>query len=73
MRYFRPKSSAWWSGVGLIVLGVAQISCRDCNLSEASQILTGLLGGTDSSPVGTILFGFGIIGIRDKLSRLNDG
>jgi len=70
MRYFRPKSTAWWGGVGLIALGIAQISCRDCQLSEASQIMTAVLGGADSSPVGSILFGLGIIGIRDKLSRL---
>ena len=70
MRYFRPKSAAWWGGALLILLGVLSLALPDSYaLTELGQAVTMLTGGTDASPGTMIALGIGIIGIRDKQER----
>ncbi len=70
MRYFKPKSLSWWSGIGLIGLGVATMFMPDnYTLTEFGTTLTMLSGGTDASPGVMVATGLGIIGLRDKLER----
>lgn len=80
MRYFRPKSVTWWAGVFSISLGVLMILTQnfyvlpddwDAILPEVAKIIVTLLGGYDTSPGMLIATGMGLIGIRDKLERMN--
>lgn len=73
MRYFRPRSMTWWSGLFSIALGVAMIVTQDIYiLPEVATVVVTLLGGYDTSPGMLIATGIGLIGIRDKLERMRD-
>lgn len=71
MRYFRPKSFAWWGGVGLIVSGLLIAAFPEQSQLGMFGSLLGLLtgGGEGASPAFLIFSGMGIIGIRDKQER----
>ncbi len=70
VRYFRPNSVAWWSGVGLVVLGVAALAMpASYTVTELGRAVALWVGGSDSSPGTMIAVGVGIIGLRDKLER----
>jgi len=70
MRYLRLKSLTWWSGLVAIVLGGAAMIRPEYGPNDDMRLLiTTLLGGSDSSPVGLILLGTGLIGLGDKLER----
>ena len=70
MRYLRLKSLTWWSGFVAIILGVVAMIRPEYGPNDDVRLLiTALLGGSDSSPVGLVLLGTGLIGIGDKLER----
>lgn len=70
MRYLRLKSLAWWAGIGMVGLGVLMIACTTCDMGEIAGAVSVLAGSGDASPGGLILFGLGLIGLRDKLERI---
>ena len=79
MRYIRPKSLTWWTGILCIALGVVQAAGWPLAWDGAQwatgvlgafrDALTALLGG-DGSPAALIGLGFGLIGVRDALARV---
>ena len=70
MRYVRPKSLSWWSGVTSVATGVLLMAVPDSYaLGEFGRLLSLLAGGVDASPAMLIYVGLGIIGIRDRLER----
>jgi len=70
MRYIRPKSLTWWSGIAAIGVGGATMAMPDSfALSQAGQLVTMFAGGGDASPAALIFLGTGLIGIRDRLER----
>lgn len=72
MSYFNPHSTAWWSGVGMIVLGILQMAAPVSPWPDQLAIIAGTLtGGQQFSPAYTILTGLSIIGIRAKQERGN--
>lgn len=78
-KYFRPKSWTWRAGIASIALGAAQLFFGGSipietmeKLGKASHIVSQLLGSSDSSPIGLITLGFGLIGVRRKLQELSD-
>jgi hypothetical protein len=71
MRYLHAHSVTWWAGVGAIMTGVAGLFGLDHPAyGQVATIVSTLMGGGDASPAGLIVLGFGLIGIRDKLSRM---
>jgi NAD/NADP transhydrogenase alpha subunit len=74
MRYFRPKSLTWWSGVASVATGVAAMVIPDnFALGEFGRFIAMLAGGADASPAALIFLGTGLIGIRDRLERAMNG
>jgi hypothetical protein len=70
MRYLRPKSLTWWSGVASISVGAAMLAMPgDYALTEVGRFISMLAGGGDASPAALIFLGTGLIGIRDRLER----
>ena len=83
MRYVRPNSLSWWVGILAIALGVLQAymigtgSLTPEGAAGGGLAVLGAFGdvlalvyGTGGNPVGLILLGLGIIGLRDKLERI---
>lgn len=70
MKYLHPKSLTWWSGLVSLVLGGLMIYCTQCEVAQLAELLSVLNGGSDASPVGMIVMGLGLIGLRDKLERI---
>ncbi len=82
MRYVRPWSLAWWAGVALIAMGVAQAAGWPSGWDEGADGLTGVLralaaalatltgaGGEYTPPGLMIATGVGLIGLRDAQVR----
>jgi len=70
MRYFRPKSLTWWSGIASVLVGLASLAVPESDtLGALGRLVLEITGGEDGSPTGMILLGLGLIGIRDKLER----
>ena len=70
MRYIRPLSLTWWSGVLSAATGAAVLAMPDdARLSEFGRLLAMLAGSADASPAALIFLGLGLIGIRDRLER----
>lgn len=70
MRYFRPQSLTWWAGICSVATGIASMAGAGQWTSDIGSLISLLAGGADSSPAGLIFLGLGLIGIRDKLSRV---
>ena len=70
MRYIRPKSMTWWAGVFSIGIGIAMMAGAGRWTNEFGVLIAMLSGNGDSSPAAMMGLGFGLIGIRDKLSRV---
>ena len=70
MNYIRPKSMTWWAGVFSIAIGIAMMAGAGGWANEFGVLISMLSGGGDSSPAAMMGLGFGLIGIRDKLSRV---
>lgn len=70
MRYIRPHSLTWWSGVFVLVIGVAALGMPDSyQVSQIGALVALLAGGADASPAALIALGLGLIGIRDVIER----
>lgn len=70
MRYIRPKSLTWWSGVFAIATGVASLAAPTLDvLGEIARLITMFAGSSDTSPAGLIFLGAGLIGLGDKFER----
>lgn len=70
MRYIRPKSLTWWSGVMLIVTGGSLVIVPESSaLREFGMLLSLFAGSGNASPAFLIFSGLGLIGIRDKMER----
>lgn len=72
MRYFRPKSLTWWSGIASITIGATAMLCDVCEISELQSLAAMLMGGTDGSPAMLIMMGLIAIGLYDKKARDHD-
>ncbi len=70
MRYFKPTSLTWWSGITALALGILMLVCRSCELGDFGALIAALAGSGDASPAGLIVLGLGLIGLRDKLGRM---
>ena len=70
MRYIRPTSMTWWAGVCSIAVGIAMMAGAGSWTNEIGVLIAMLSGGNSSSPAAMLGLGFGLIGIRDKLSRV---
>ena len=70
MRYVRPHSLTWWSGLSAIVTGVAALTLPASGpLAEVSRLVALLAGSGDASPAGLVFLGLGLIGLRDRIER----
>jgi hypothetical protein len=70
MRYIRPTSLTWWSGVFALSVGVALMVMPTTRpLGELARIIIILAGSSDASPAALIALGLGLIGLRDRLER----
>lgn len=69
-RYFRPHSLTWWAGAVSILVGVMQLFGVGSWVNEIGYIIAILAGGQDASPAASLVLGFGLIGIRDRLERV---
>lgn len=70
MRYIRPQSLTWWAGVFSIAVGIAMMAGAGRWTNELGVLIAMLSGEGNSSPAAMMGLGFGLIGIRDKLSRV---
>ena len=70
MKYVRPKSLTWWSGVACSATGVANMVMPHSYAgTEFSRLLAMFAGSADASPAALVFIGLGLIGIRDKIER----
>lgn len=70
MRYIRPTSLTWWSGLLAAVTGVGVLVLPATGpLGELARFVALLAGSGDASPAGLIFLGLGLIGLRDRLER----
>lgn len=79
MRYFRPTSLTWWTGIASVLLGVGlALGLQDAAagnpqaeviLQLVTQLITAATGSADASPATFILLGLGLIGLGDKVER----
>lgn len=70
MRYIRPRSMTWWAGVLSVAVGIAMMAGAGRWTNELGVLIAMLSGEGNSSPAAMMGLGFGLIGIRDKLSRV---
>lgn len=70
MRYIRPNSLTWWTGIVSILTGAALMAIPDSYaLGQFGALLSMLSGGGDASPAMLIYLGLGMIGLRDVIER----
>lgn len=70
MRYIRPRSMTWWAGILSVAIGIAMMAGAGSWTNELGVLIAMLSGEGNSSPAAMMGLGFGLIGIRDKLSRV---
>ena len=70
MRYIRPRSMTWWAGVFSVAIGIAMMAGAGRWTNELGVLIAMLSGEGNSSPAAMMGLGFGLIGIRVKLSRV---
>jgi hypothetical protein len=71
MKYFHPKSLTWWAAMVSILIGLAKLAgVTHPSLAPLSELIVALSGGADTSPVAMILGGLALIGLRDKMERM---
>lgn len=65
MKYFKPKSMTWWSGIGAIATGVySMFQPSNTVVGELAHLMALLTGGADAAPAVLIFSGLGLIGLR---------
>jgi hypothetical protein len=60
----------WWAGVLSVAVGIAMMAGAGRWTNELGVLIAMLSGEGNSSPAAMMGLGFGLIGIRDKLSRV---
>lgn len=74
MRYFRPLSLTWWSGILAIATGSSLMVMPDSfGLTELGRLLAMFAGSGDASPAALVFLGSGLVGIGDKFERALKG
>ena len=70
MRYIRPLSLTWWSGVLAIGTGGGVMVAPDSfALTEFGRLLAMFAGSGDASPAALVFLGSGLVGLGDKFER----
>jgi hypothetical protein len=70
MKYVRPQSLTWWSGVAAATTGVAVMAMPgSVAITETGKFIALLAGGADASPAALLFLGTGLIGIRERMER----
>lgn len=74
MKYIRPKSLTWWSGVFALSVGLAALIVPDSyQVGQIGSLVAMLAGGSDASPAGLMALGLGLIGIRAAIEKRMQG
>jgi hypothetical protein len=70
MRYIRPTSLTWWSGLLATATGTgALVLHHDGALADLARPVAMLAGTGDAAPATLIVLGLGLIGLRDRIER----
>ena len=70
MRYIRPTSLTWWSGLLAVLTGLGVLVLPTTGpLGELARFVALIAGSGDASPAGLLFLGLGLIGLRDRLER----
>jgi len=70
MRYIRPTSLTWWSGLLATATGSGALVMPEHGaLANLARLVAMLAGSGDAAPVTLIVLGLGLIGLRDRLER----
>lgn len=70
MKYIRPKSLTWWTGLFSLAVGMASMVMPDSyQVTQIGALVANLAGSGDSSPAALIVIGLGLIGLRDSIER----
>jgi len=70
MRYIRPTSLTWWSGLLATATGTGALVLPEQGaLADLALLVAALAGAGDAAPVTLIVLGLGLIGLRDRLER----
>jgi hypothetical protein len=70
MRYIRPTSLTWWSGLMAVATGTAALLLPQSGpLGDLARLVALLAGAGDAAPITLITLGLGLIGLRDRLER----
>jgi drug/metabolite transporter (DMT)-like permease len=74
MKYIRPMSLTWWSGVFALSVGVASLAMPDSyQVTQIGALVALLAGGADASPASLIALGLGLIGVRAAIEKRMQG
>ena len=73
MRYLRPTSLTWWSGLIAFATGSGALLLPESGpLAYLARLVALLAGAGDAAPITLITLitlGLGLIGLRDRLER----
>jgi hypothetical protein len=70
MRYIRPTSLTWWSGLMAVATGTGALLLPESDpLADLACLVALLAGAGDAAPITLITLGLGLIGLRDRLER----
>ena len=74
MKYIRPTSLTWWSGVFALAVGIASLMMPDSyQVTQIGALVSMLAGGTDASPAALMALGLGLIGVRAAIETRMQG
>lgn len=66
MKYYKPHSMTWWTGVAQVAVGAAlAVSANVIALSAFNGVLVDLTGGV--TPYQYMMMGLGLIGLRGAM------
>jgi hypothetical protein len=70
MRYLRPTSLTWWSGLVATAIGTGALVLPEHGaLADLARLVAMLAGTGDAAPMTLIALGLGLIGLRDRIER----
>jgi hypothetical protein len=70
MRYLRPTSLTWWSGLVATAIGTGALVLPEHGaLADLARLVAMLAGTGDAAPATLIALGLGLIGLRDRIER----
>ena len=67
LKYCRPRSLTWWSGVGFIVMGGLLGISEGWDLGALARVLNAWTDGMGAGPL--IATGLGLIGAREAIAQ----